>query len=128
LAIGGDTVKDVDDGYNVPKTHLASLIKGLQARKILKIAAGLKEADALRRELDNYMIKKTAAGQATLEAGTGHDDLVAALSLACFIAQEAGIAPLILPIELKRRWSERSTGTWRRVSRGSYNMSSSSYF
>lgn len=102
-ATGGETIKEDGDYYTVPKTHLAALVKGLFGRGILKIAKDLPEADALIRELENYHIKRTSTANVKLEAaGSGHDDLVSALSLACFIAENEEVIPLITPVEIRK--------------------------
>jgi hypothetical protein len=102
-ATGGDSIHEDGEYYTVPKTHLAALIKGLFGRGILKIAKDLPEADTLIRELDNYLIKRTASANVKLEAaGSGHDDLVSALSLACFIAENEETYPLIAPVEIRK--------------------------
>lgn len=122
-ATGGSTITDDDPYYTVPKSELASLVKGLFGRKILKIARNLKEADALTRELENYMLKRTDSGNLQFEAATGaHDDLVAALSLACFFASQYTAIPFVAPIELKKEYNEglRWSGQTRR---GSLDMS-----
>jgi hypothetical protein len=102
-ATGGENIHEDGEYYTVPKTHLAALIKGLFGRGILKIAKDLPEADTLIRELENYLIKRTASANVKLEAaGSGHDDLVSALSLACFIAENEETYPLIAPVEIRK--------------------------
>ncbi len=102
-ATGGENIHEDGEYYTVPKTHLASLVKGLFGRNILKIARDLPEADTLIRELENYLIKRTSAANVKLEAaGSGHDDLVSALSLACFIAENEETYPLIAPVEIRK--------------------------
>jgi hypothetical protein len=84
------------------------------------------DGDALRRELENFVIKKTSAGHAQWEAGSGHDDLVSALSLACFVAQESEVIPLVEPFEIKRPYNDFGTQRSGRVSRGMFDMSDKS--
>jgi DNA-binding Lrp family transcriptional regulator len=124
---GGEKITDDDPYYNVPKSELASLVKGLFGRKIIKITKGINDADALTRELENFVIKKTQAGHVQYEAGSGHDDLVSALSLACFIAQEVEHVLLVAPTEIKRRDSDPSMRRVGRISRGSLSMSQHYY-
>jgi hypothetical protein len=122
-ATGGEKITDDDPYFNVPKSELASLVKGLFGRGILKIAKGLKESDALTRELENYMVKRTDAGRAQFEAApSSHDDLVAALSLACFIADRYESIPLVAPIEIRKAHNDGLRYV-NRPKRGAFSMS-----
>jgi hypothetical protein len=78
--------------------HVAKgiLISGLEARMHtgeLKIAPGLRDAEALRDELKDFQRKVSDAGRATYAARTGaHDDLVLAIAIAIWWATSRGVA------------------------------------
>ena len=71
--------------YRVPKRDL---IIGLQVRLQvgeLQIAAGLREGEALARELGDMRVQMTSGGREKYGARGGeHDDLVLAVALACW--------------------------------------------
>jgi hypothetical protein len=74
---------------HVPKRDLVALVQvGLQ-NKILRIAKGLPHADLLTRELLNFRVKITDAGNDTYAAWreADHDDLVLATAIGCWYAQ-----------------------------------------
>lgn len=80
-----------DNGeYHVPKRDLVSSAKVMLGKEELKIAEGMPYADVLVHELEVFNVKiNTATGHDTYEAPWRegeHDDLVFALSLACWWA------------------------------------------
>ena len=72
-------------GWSVPKAELVSKLQALLHAGQLRIAAGLPDAAVLARELQDFRVRFTEAGNATFNAREGaHDDLVLALALAVF--------------------------------------------
>lgn len=75
-------------GYKVAKTHLiGALLVALETER-LKFAPGLRLVPALEAELRDFRVKITAAANQTYGAKSGqHDDLVIAVALACWLAE-----------------------------------------
>ena len=75
-------------GYKVAKTHLVgALLVALETER-LKFAPGLKLVPALEAELRDFRVKITAAANQTYGAKSGqHDDLVIAVALAVWVAE-----------------------------------------
>lgn len=72
-------------GWSVPKGELVSKLQALLHSGDLKISAALPDAAVLARELQDFRVRYTDAGNATFSAREGaHDDLVLALALAVF--------------------------------------------
>lgn len=72
-------------GWSVPKGELVSKLQALLHAGQLRIAASLPDAPTLLRELQDFRVRFTEAGNATFNAREGaHDDLVLALALAVF--------------------------------------------
>jgi hypothetical protein len=74
------------------------------------------------------MVRRSKDGRVQYEAGgAGHDDLVAALSLACFIAIQYETIPLVAPIEIRKA---RGDGLRyiNRPKRGAFSMSNKRYY
>lgn len=81
---GRDTTRH-GAGWSVPKGELVSKLQALLHAGELRIAAGLPDAPVLLRELQDFRVRFTEAGNATFNAREGaHDDLVLALALAVF--------------------------------------------
>lgn len=76
--------------YSVPKKELASVMQILLRSRRLQVAAGLKEAGTLLKELQNFKVKVTAAGNETFEAWRAgdHDDLVLATAMPCWLGEK----------------------------------------
>jgi len=118
---------DVERYWRVPKKTLVAAVQVLLQRGRLKFAKGLPDLDALLSELANFEVSVTASANVRFEAGRGHDDLVAALSLVCWWALRSGSGDMGTPIHCKRRggferprgcrgiWRDRSSkvGRWR---------------
>jgi len=69
----------------VPKGELVSKLQALLHSGDLRIANSLPDAAVLARELQDFRVRFTEAGNATFNAREGaHDDLVLALALAVF--------------------------------------------
>ncbi len=87
---GGFAVGDNGSGwYTVPKRDLAAVVQILLRRRRLQIAKGLPESEVLRKELQNFRVKITTAGNETYEAWRDgdHDDLVLATALPCWLGE-----------------------------------------
>lgn len=76
------------DEWNVGKTYLiGSLSAGMSQRK-LRAAGDLPDGRELQRQLEDYQVEFTAAGNVTANAASGaHDDLVMSTALAWFGVQ-----------------------------------------
>lgn len=99
----GDTVvtEDYGRGYRVPKRDLVAVLQALLQQRRLKIANGLPLGSVFAAEALNFKAKISLSGHDSYEAGTAadwrdgaHDDLVLAVSLACWYA-EGGPQPRI---------------------------------
>ena len=78
---------------SVPKLNLVSRLQALLHEARLKILRELDEAETLVRELQDFRVDFTAAGQLTFNARSGkHDDLVLALAIAVWLAHGGGMA------------------------------------
>lgn len=89
LITAGHQVTPKAGGWHVPKRELAgALVAAFQARRV-GIAAGLPEAEALARELANFRVKVTPAGNETFEAlrEGDKDDLVLAVAMAVWYGE-----------------------------------------
>ena len=86
-------LKETQEGgyYGVPKRDLILGLQVLLQRKVLRIAAGLEYGADLLKEMTAMQVKITLSGHeqcAVWREGT-HDDLVFAVALACWNAQNA---------------------------------------
>lgn len=82
---GGRETSRMGPGWSVPKAELVSKLQALLHSGQLKIASSLPDAAVLARELQDFRVRFTEAGNATFNAREGaHDDLVLALALAVF--------------------------------------------
>lgn len=109
----GDTVQGAARTWRVPKRDLVGVLQvAFQARR-LQIAAGLSAADLLLQELMNFKVKITAAANDTYGAWREgvHDDLVLAVAIACWLAEQAIATAYQRQIaEAEARAFEASTG------------------
>ena len=88
---GGNSVSKDGDGYHVPKRDLVSTLQVLFQAGRLKVAAELPEARLLVEELLNFKVKinvKTAHDSYEAWREGIHDDLVLAVSLACWYGEK----------------------------------------
>jgi hypothetical protein len=85
----GNTVTTDGDVTNVPKRDLVGAVQTELQTGRLKVAASLPEAVTLQRELQNFRIKFTKAGNDTYEhwRASDHDDLVFAVAMPLWLAQ-----------------------------------------
>jgi len=86
-------LKQTEEGgyYGVPKRDLILGLQVLLQRGVLRIAAGLEHGADLLKEMTAMQVKITLSGHeqyAVWREGT-HDDLVFAVALACWNAQNA---------------------------------------
>lgn len=82
---GGRETNGNAAGWSVPKGELVSKLQALLHSGDLRIAGSLPDAAVLARELQDFRVRFTEAGNATFNAREGaHDDLVLALALAVF--------------------------------------------
>lgn len=96
---GRDTTRH-GPGWSVPKGELVSKLQALLHSGHLRIAASLPEAPVLLRELQDFRVRFSDAGNATFNAREGaHDDLVLALALAVF-----GLSRPVTVRELSVSW------------------------
>jgi len=84
-------------GYSVPKKDLiGSITKELQSGK-LTISRELKQAPVLLKELKDFRAFTSASGNEKLEHRSGrNDDLVLAISMACWISTKACLPAMAL--------------------------------
>lgn len=76
--------------WKVPKKALLRpLVAALEAGR-LRVAKGLREAEALQRELQAFQRRITERGYAAFEGVGEHDDLVIAAALVCWRAAYTG--------------------------------------
>ena len=81
---GGETAAPSATGWSVPKKEMVNVMEILLERGLLKVAAGLGQADLLRQELRQFEKRGKRGGAMQFGAGAGHDDLVMALGMACW--------------------------------------------
>jgi hypothetical protein len=78
---------------SVPKLTLVSRLQALLHQGRLKILRQLPEAETLIRELNDFRVQYTAAGNLGFNARSGrHDDLVLALAIAVWRAEGGGMS------------------------------------
>jgi hypothetical protein len=92
LITTGNAVTSADGGWHVAKVQLVSTLQVLLSSGRLRIAADLPDAPALVKELKAFKAKVTAANNLTFEAWRerDHDDLVLAVALAVWLAENTG--------------------------------------
>jgi hypothetical protein len=112
---GSETTK-VDGAWHVPKRDLVAVPKVLLGKKQLKIKPEIPFADVLINETLNFRAKTNNAGHDSYEAWRegDHDDLVFALSLACWCCRRRkkgvhGIAPITRKMGPRDEREERFT-------------------
>lgn len=89
ITAGQQVTMTEDRSLHVPKKELVRCLQRVLERRRLKIARGLPDALALTQELLNFRVTITASANETFGAGRRgeHDDLVLALALACWLAE-----------------------------------------
>ncbi len=89
---GGDTATHQGSSWRVPKRELVSVAQVLLQSGRLKIAEALPDTAVLTRERLNFQVKINDLAHDSYGAwreGT-HDDLVLAVALACWAAEQIG--------------------------------------
>ncbi len=88
----GDSVTSLGAGmYGVPKRDLITNLQVMLQNGDLRIAKGLKEADALTDEMMNFQVKISASGRDTYGARSGtHDDIVLSVAIGAWLAAKRG--------------------------------------
>jgi len=86
ITAGSEVTPVGSDRWHVAKTVLISTVDAMLHRGVLRFAAALREAPAMRDELLDFRRKLSDAGRATYAAGRSgqHDDLVLAVAIACW--------------------------------------------
>ncbi len=75
--------------WRVPKkTLLRPLVAATESGR-LKVAKGLREAESLQRELQAFQRRITESGNSAFEGVGQHDDLVIAVALVCWWAENS---------------------------------------
>lgn len=88
---GGQAVTREGRIHRVPKRELVSTLQVLLQQRRLRFAEGMPLADVLRHELQSFKAKiNLATGHDTYEAWRegDHDDIVLALAMACWFAEQ----------------------------------------
>lgn len=86
----GRSVAEASDGtWHVPKKELVGTLQVVLQNRRLRVARRLAGVDLLVRELGDYQVRITPAAHETYAAAAGqHDDLVMALALALWRAEQ----------------------------------------
>jgi hypothetical protein len=75
--------------WRVAKVELVGALRAALESRRIKVARGVANADALKRDLLDFRVKLTAAANETYAANEGtHDDLVTALALPIWLARQ----------------------------------------
>lgn len=93
LITGGHAVTRDEESraYHVPKIEVVGALQIVLHAELLKIDPRLKLAARVKRELEKFRIKVTAAKNETYAAeGSNTDDLVMALAMAVWLAEREG--------------------------------------
>ncbi|MEO8595978.1 MAG: hypothetical protein ABI759_21835 [Candidatus Solibacter sp.] len=95
---GGDSERYADGYYRVPKRDLIVGLQVLVQQGRLQIASGMREGTELVKEMSEMRLKVTGAGSERYGADRSgeHDDLVLAVSLACWGVKK-GATPVRRP-------------------------------
>src|SRR5262249_19691509 len=101
LITGGHVMTCERGTWHVPKKELVSVLQAMLQSGRLKIA-NVQDRELLVKELLNFKVKVSVAGNESFEAWRerDHDDLVLAASLACLFAErrpKAGFLPRVIP-------------------------------
>ena len=76
--------------WRVPKKVLLRPLVAATESGRLKVAKGLREAEAFQRELQAFQRRITETGHSAFEGVGSHDDLVIAAALVCWWTKTAG--------------------------------------
>jgi len=82
---GGDSFKRTSDGWTAGKQYLMSHLAAALSSIGMQIVESLRDGAELEKQLSDYQVQFTQAGNMTMNAPVGaNDDMVAALSMAWF--------------------------------------------
>ena len=84
---GGDRAHSSGDHWHVPKRELMTGLESLLECGELRIAGKLREAGRLVKEFESMQVEARVNGRWKMGSEGEHDDLVLALSLACWRAK-----------------------------------------
>lgn len=88
ITAGNNAIQPKRGVYHVPKRDLVTNLQVLLQNDELKIAKGIKEAEALVEEMTNFQVKITANGHDVYGGRSGvHDDLVLSVAMAAWLAR-----------------------------------------
>jgi hypothetical protein len=94
ITAGSEVTLAGRDRWHVAKTALVSVVDAALHTGTLRFATALTQGGALREELKDFRRHVGAAGRATFQARAGrHDDLVLAVSIACWWASRKAMPP-----------------------------------
>jgi threonine dehydrogenase-like Zn-dependent dehydrogenase len=99
LIHGGDKTTRDGSSWRVPKRDLVAVVSVLLETGRLKIASRLTHAKVLTDELRSFRVKIDSATAHDSYASwreADHDDLVLAVALACYVAEDPASRPVIL--------------------------------
>lgn len=84
--VAGDSAKEHhSDGWRVGMQYLMAQVGATLSANRLQILDGLRDGPEIERQLADYQVEFTQAGNMTMNAAPGaHDDYVAALAMANF--------------------------------------------
>jgi hypothetical protein len=93
ITSGHKPTSDGRGGVHVPKKDLVAVVKAALQKQCLQVSASLPLAQTLVRELQTFTVQLTEAGNETFGAANdrAHDDLVLAISLALWAAENMRI-------------------------------------
>jgi hypothetical protein len=74
---------------NVPKADLIGNLQVLLQAKRLTYSPSLANVRELQGEFQRFEMRTTAKLNLTYEAATGHDDIVSAIAIGCWLAEQA---------------------------------------
>jgi hypothetical protein len=107
LITSGNSVSRAPDGYiHVSKIQLVSVMQSLMQRRLIRFAKKLTLAKTTEKELANFKVKITTAANETFAADWRegqHDDLVLAVALGAWVAENALLGPWTLPEDRENR-------------------------
>ncbi len=86
---GGRFMSFDGDMWRVPKKALLRPLVAASEAGRLKVAKGLREAEAFQRELQTFQRRITLTGHSAFEGVGQHDDLVIAVALVCWWAENS---------------------------------------
>jgi hypothetical protein len=112
ITITGGTAWHIDQHdrqqWHVAKIMLVGTVQRLLQSGRLRIGAKLPHASTLQKELRDFRVKISKAANETYDAREGqHDDMVLALAIATFVAENQGPPPAdVNPQTMERIWAE----------------------